>query len=612
MKFPFLACILLCSSVAFAQLTVTNNSYVFVDGDGFTAAPDIAPLYVTNAVNLTGTNSHIYLRNEAQLIQDFGAATSTNSGTGQLSVYQTGTVNQWAYNYWCSPVGNNSAATGNENARVNLIDDATGLTSSTDAAFTTAFNGSSSPLTISDRWLWTYQTSDQYLDWVYVGAAGNIRPGLGFTMKGNGVGLTGSQVYDFRGKPNNGTITNVVSDGDYTLVGNPYPSAIDSAAFIHDADNINEILGTIYYWEQDGSIGSHNIADYIGGYHEFTINAAGTIISNTFAQFKTYDGAGNSVSTPPGPPGGTKQARRYIPIAQGFMVEGQAGGITNTVTVKNAHRVFQKTGTNSYFFRNNSDNNDNGNNSSTNNGIQYQDNGLAIVPSDYKRFRINVDFSLNDVHYTRQLLLNFHDTATFGHDRGLELHRADNLSSDAYFEQEEDIFSGLAFPFAEELIIPISIDIEQQQPLRFRIFDIQNFDDSQGIYIHDLENDTYVNLRNLDYELNIEPGNYTNRFEIVFTPEDGSLGIDELDLASLKIQQNNKVHELSVHNPNGLDIKTIEIFDVAGKRILQANFDAIKNKYDLSTLRLSDGFYVVNVATNSNTKAKSQKIIVKN
>ncbi|MBU2921447.1 T9SS type A sorting domain-containing protein, partial [Winogradskyella psychrotolerans] len=153
---------------------------------------------------------------------------------------------------------------------------------------------------------------------------------------------------------------------------------------------------------------------------------------------------------------------------------------------------------------------------------------------------------------------------------------------------------------------------QQQQPLRFRIFDIQNFDDSQGIYIHDLENDTYVNLRNLDYELNIEPGNYTNRFEIVFTPEDGSLGVDELDLASLKIQQNNKVHELSVHNPNGLDIKTIEIFDVAGKRILQANFDAVKNKYDLSTLRLSDGFYVVNVATNSNTKAKSQKIIVKN
>jgi len=611
MKFPFLACILLCSSVAFAQLTVTNNSYVFVDGDGFTAAPDIAPLYVTNAVNLTGTNSHIYLRNEAQLIQDFGAATSTNSGTGQLSVYQTGTVNQWAYNYWCSPVGNNSAATGNENARVNLIDDATGLTSSTDAAFTTAFNGSSSPLTISDRWLWTYQTSDQYLDWVYVGAAGNIRPGLGFTMKGNGVGLTGSQVYDFRGKPNNGTITNDVANGLNTLIGNPYPSAMDTVEFIHDPQNQASITGTLLFWEQDGSVNSHVLQDYRGGYYSFTIDASGTVITDTPAQFMTYDEQDNTFPLAI-PTNGSKSAGRYIPIGQGFMVEGIAGtpGTPATVYTKNSHRVFAKESDgNSYFFRSSADN---GDNTAETTDIQYQENGLSIVPNDFKRFRINVDFTVEEAQYTRQLVLNFHESATAGFDYGLELIHSEPTPSDAYFLLDDKIYNGQAFPFEETLIIPLTIDIEQQQPLRFRIFDIQNFDDSQGIYIHDLENDTYVNLRNLDYELNIEPGNYTNRFEIVFTPEDGSLGIDELDLASLKIQQNNKVHELSVHNPNGLDIKTIEIFDVAGKRILQTNFDAIKNKYDLSTLRLSDGFYVVNVATNSNTKAKSQKIIVKN
>ncbi len=82
------------------------------------------------------------------------------------------------------------------------------------------------------------------------------------------------------------------------------------------------------------------------------------------------------------------------------------------------------------------------------------------------------------------------------------------------------VYSGQAYPFEEALAIPLAVNIEQQQPLRFRIFDIQNFDDTQGIYIHDNENDTYVNLRNLDYELNIEPGNYTDRFEIVFTSQD--------------------------------------------------------------------------------------------
>ncbi|MFT6731485.1 MAG: hypothetical protein ACJA1H_002828, partial [Glaciecola sp.] len=48
-----------------AQLTVTNSSYIYVDGDGFTEGSDVAPIFVTDAVNLVGTNSNIYLRNEA-------------------------------------------------------------------------------------------------------------------------------------------------------------------------------------------------------------------------------------------------------------------------------------------------------------------------------------------------------------------------------------------------------------------------------------------------------------------------------------------------------------------------------------------------------------------
>ncbi len=132
--------------------------------------------------------------------------------------------------------------------------------------FTTGYNRNASPLTISDRWLWTYQTSDQYLDWVYVGSTGNIGPGLGFTIKGNGIGLKASQVYDFRGKPNNGTIENDVANGLNTLIGNPYPSAMDSALFIHDRCTQASTTENLLYREQDGSVGSYTLQDYIGGY----------------------------------------------------------------------------------------------------------------------------------------------------------------------------------------------------------------------------------------------------------------------------------------------------------------------------------------------------------
>lgn len=603
MKNFIVASLLFCFSISFAQLSVRNDAYVFVKDQ---------ILFVNDDVNIEEEEAKIYLRDESQLIQ--GTGITGNSGEGQLSVYQEGNTNQWSYNYWCSPIGNNSSANGNEGGRVELLKDATnitsagdplGLTSWADATFTQGFNGTASPLTISDRWLWTYQASNVYTGWVYVGSDGAIAPGLGFTMKGSGTGVTGNTAYDFRGKPNNGTIINNVSENLNTLIGNPYPSAMDSAAFIHDPENADAIKATLFYWEQYGGIPSHALQDYIGGYSLFTIDPSGVIISNAPAIFSKYDEQDNVLPLPPGPPGnGSKRAQRYIPIGQGFMVEGSVG-TSGIVKAKNAHRVFEKeSGSESAFFRNSDANTDEPV------GIQFQENGLSIVPLDYKRFRINVEFTVNESKYVRQMLLNFNDNATMSHDRGLELHRSSNLNSDAYFMQEDEIFSGLAYPFSEELAIPLVVDIEQNQPLRFRIFDIQNFDASQGIYMHDLESDIYVNLRNQDYDLNIEPGNYTDRFEIVFRSE-AVLDVDAYDSSSLIINQNNGIHQLSVLNPKNLDITAIEVYDISGKRLVNGAYDAVLPHYELSTTNLSDGVYIVNVKSKTNA-IKSQKVIIKN
>lgn len=512
MKYSLIACFVLCFSSVYAQLSVQNNAYVYVNDQ---------VLFVTDDVNIDDANSKIYLRSEAQLVQ--GSGSTGNSGIGELSVYQDGNVNQWSYNYWCSPVGGILSDTNVNNPfRLNQLDDpllgTTDPIDSNNSAFTAAYNGTASPLVISDRWLWTYVSSVNYADWGYAGSTNNVSPGLGFTMKGTGTGLTGSTSYDFRGKPNNGNIGNTVGAGEFTLVGNPYPSAMDSAAYIHDTDNLAAITGTLFFWEQDGSVASHTLQNYIGGYYEFTINATGSVITDTPAVFMTYDENDNAFPLPI-PQNGIKTSGRYIPIGQGFMVEGSTG-TSGTVTAKNAHRTYVKEGSGSIFFRNATTNS-----TSTEDNISYQDNGLSIVPEDFKRFRINIDFTDNDSNYTRQVLLNFHDSATMGFDYGLELSRSNSYSSDAFFELDGKEYSAQAYAFNESLTIPLIVNIEAQQPLRFRIFDIQNFNDSQGIYIHDSENDTYVDLRQQDYELNIEPGNYLDRFEVVFMP-DQALSID--------------------------------------------------------------------------------------
>jgi len=102
--------------------------------------------------------------------------------------------------------------------------------------------------------------------------ASAISPGFGYTQKGTGT-FRPEQEYIFQGKPNNGTILITADDVDNdtdnesqqnvtmttTLIGNPYPSALDARQFI--TDNAGVIQGTILLWEQwAGS--SHYLAEH--------------------------------------------------------------------------------------------------------------------------------------------------------------------------------------------------------------------------------------------------------------------------------------------------------------------------------------------------------------
>ncbi|WP_460218700.1 T9SS type A sorting domain-containing protein [Psychroserpens sp. MEBiC05023] len=592
---------------AFAQLTVRNASYIFVDGSGFTDTVGVAPLFVTDNVNLTEANSRIYLRNEAQLIQ--GSGTTGNSGLGVLSIQQTGTANTYAYNYWCSPIGNHSATSGNESFSATLIDDSTGLITSNDAVFIGGYDGTSSPLQIPRRWFYSFVVSDEYAEWIDLDENSSIAPGLGFTMKGI---EAGGQLYDFRGKPNNGTITNSIAADQFTLIGNPYPSAIDALAFIHDVDNTNidvatapfipTTTGVLYYWEQQPT--DHFTANYIGGYATYTISSGG-VESFTPATFFAYDSAGNEIPLPPPGATGSKTAQRYIPVGQGFMVEGSPSTTTGSlVYMKNSHRVFEKESSgNSYFFRTDGTTDSNVSSEDT---VEFNEYGLNIVPNDFKRFRLNILFNQD---FTRQLLHNFHDTASDGFDYGLEAPTSDDSNTDASWLRDNETYNIQALNFDIEKRIPIRIKVENQQPLKFSVFDVQNFDSSQPIFLHDIEADLYINLRNQNYSINIPAGVYDDRFEITFESE--VLNTETIINRDLEIFQNTTTAELTILNPNGIDLQSISLFDSTGKRVLDANDLSVLNEYRYSTKDFSDGVYIATITTNRK-QTISKKVIIKN
>lgn len=574
-------------SLSFAQLSVRNNYFVFVHDE---------IIFVEDDVNLIESNSRIYLRNEGQLIQ--GSGTTGNSGIGELSIYQEANVGPYQFNYWCSPVGSKINNSTNNPFGISLLHDVVDITNSIPATYisSSSYNGISSPLNIEPYWIWKFVAGNNYSEWIHVKGSTSINPGEGFTMKGtNGSGNT--QRYDFRGKPNNGTIGVTVLNNKFTLVGNPYPSAIDAMAYIHDPENASIISGTLYYWEQDPSINSHNIQDYQGGYGTYTISADGLVETYTPATFHSYNSDG-SINNSNGVSATGKRPRRYIPVGQGFMVEGISNGV---VKAKNSHRIFEKeSGPNSEFFKIPNSKN------KTNNATSI----FSEVPESYKRFRLNIEFNSS---YTRQLVETFHFSATEGFDYGLESKtNEDNvLLNDAYFLNSDNLYIAEALAFGQKTKINLVFKITNQSNIKISIADIQNFEDSLPIFIHDIETNNYINLKDQDFHLNLDSGLYIDRFKIVFKEDANTLNIVENSIDKLKIFQNNNIGELNIINPYGLKLKGFKLFDITGKKIMRDNFKSSGERHAYSTKHLSDGVYIIKVKS-ANRQIFSKKVIILN
>ena len=561
----------------FGQLSIRNSNYLFVSD---------RVIFSQDYINLNESESQFFLRDEAQLVQ--GTGVTGNNGIGELSLYQDGNVGAHEYNYWCSPISQRIPSSINNLFGISLLNDINSSILSTPVSYIHAndYNGTATPLNIEPYWIWKFIASDEYSEWVHVQGNTTINPGEGFTMKGTaGTSVNNpgdNQNYDFRGKPNTGTISNPVLTNQFSLVGNPYPSALDAVAYIHDAENTSVINGTLYYWEQDLSVDSHYINDYDGGYATYTISSDGSIETYVPAVFYKYNGDGTVNSLGNGVPSG-KLPKRYIPIAQGFMVEGMSDGIVKT---KNSHRVYMKeSNSNSSFFRQNNQN------VNLNETIEFNEN--------YSRLRINVTF--ND-SYTRQLVKTFTPIASLGFDYGLESINNDLLVNDCFFSDEEFNYIAQASSFDLNMSIPLKFVLENENSIAIDLVSFQGFDNTP-IYIYDDLNEMYIDLKQqvFDFNLNLDEY-YPERFSIVFQI-DNSLGLTEFNENNgLSLIHEYLKENIIISNINNLSLNNLLIYDTLGRLIR----DYELNTSDYNVLKpvndLPNGTYIAQCYYNDNNK----------
>jgi hypothetical protein len=587
-KIITLLSLMVCAAMS-AQLYISPNpaSYVYV-GNQY--------VFVKQDVNLQNT-SNLYLRQGGQLLQGT-AGTSTNQGQGKLSALQEGTVDNYEYNYWCSPVGNASAAVGNENFGITMLNQPTSVTASTAATMLpmASLDGVASPLQIAQRWVFKFLSGATYSNWVSTASASTIAAGEGFTMKGstgtdNGAftdnAVTNNpgaaQRYDFRGKPNDGNITVTVGAGKLTLTGNPYPSAIDLQAFLLAGTNCT---GIAYFWEQDKTVNSHFIASYQGGYGTY---ASGT---NTYTPptFYAYNGAGTqlgAVGT------GTNFPRKFSPVGQGFMIEGNTNG---TVTMANTYRVFQKEGVLSHFERPVSQLHSD---SATPVGEYYPHipsvsgfdyTTVSMLPNPQIRFNV-----LLNNQGIRQMALTFSPLATDGVDRAMDGKSPGGGNADSFFALEGGEYVIAAIDFDINKKVPLGLKSDVAGTFRITVAEMLNFTDADHVYIHDKLDDSYHEILNADYEISLPAGNETSRYEVTFI--NSSLGVPNIGDNAFDVLQDNTAQQLVISNPDLIDLQSCSLYDMTGKLVFSKNGLGTESSYRFSTLGFSEGIYIVKLMT---------------
>ncbi|MEK8179579.1 T9SS sorting signal type C domain-containing protein [Flavobacterium buctense] len=337
----------------------------------------------------------------------------------------------------------------------------------------------------------------------------------------------------FVGVPNNGNITTTITKsafGANTLIGNPYPSAIDIDLFITDPINSELVNGTIFLWTHNTAITNNNYT------------------ANDYAKYNLTGGVGTGVGTMALTGGPVPTGK--VAAGQGFFIEANtdlANG-AYVATFKNSMRI---SGNNAQFFRTNS---------------LVANNEGGAVSQLLEKHRLWVSLSNSEGAYN-QMLVGYIENATNDIDRLFDGKTSPVGNPVAIYTTvgTTDLsIQGKSLPFSVEDIVPFVYASTINGELTISLDNFDGIFDNQNVYLLDKSTGIYHDLKSENYTFMSASGIFTDRFELRYTTQ--SLGTNNPITAdnAIKVVSNNS--GLSVYC-QATGITKVEIFDVLGKQL---------------------------------------------
>ncbi|MEM5565091.1 T9SS type A sorting domain-containing protein [Psychroserpens sp. AS72] len=530
-----------------------------VDAKGVAVHDDFG-ITVENGLHLI--SGDFRLLGNSQLIQNTPSDINIITD-GNLLVDQQGYASAYKFDYWSSPVNRNGTFSLSE-SKFDGTDSSLNPFNPTELLFNSGspynglpsvldvFGNVTTALTINTQWLYKYlQGTGLMNDWVAIDQNSNLNPGEGYTMKGTN-SLLAEQNYVYSGTPNNGDYFLPIVLGEQSLIGNPYPSAIDASQFIND--NLL-ILDALYFWVDGGST-SHALTDYLGGYS--IRNLTGGITPSVASPLISGIGTSGSITEP----------SQYVQIGQGFFVNAYGSG---NIAFNNGQRKYV---------------------------TESVESNRATESSSNKYIRLGFE---DTEGFHRQLLLGFLSDSNadinynLGYDAILTEHRDDDL----FFVIENDEEKKYAIQgldsFNEALEIPLGVLISDGGTHQIMLDGVENFEHT--VYLKDNELNSIHNLTDSNFNVNLPIGNHLNRYSIVFAPQE-TLAINDESASGMDIFYNGN-KQIIINNSKRLEINNIKIYNVLGQEILRLNSELNHQDRLQIPFNNTEGIYLIQVETNN-------------
>jgi len=397
-------------------------------------------------------------------------------------------------------------------------------------------------------------------NWIAPSTA-NMTDGKGYIARTfNGSSTPATNTFTFRGQPNNGEISipiyreNIQGlitdpplsypvvgsttkwDDNWNLVGNPYPSAINSLTFLLNTNN-PDIEGFVYVWSH-GTVPSAAIADPF--YDDFAINY-------TSDDYIIYNGTG----TVDGPSG----FNGMIASGQGFFVLMKDGpAASGMVNFNNSMR--RDTTTNATY-----------------NNTQFYRSALETQTEvgDEEKSRIWLDI-VSPQNAIKRTLIGYVETASNEKDRLFDAVTKPNsldiysfIASDAV---QEYCIQGRALPFSNSDYVALGIKVGVAGNYKITISAVDGlFEQGQPIFLEDKLLNIIHDLRVAPYSFTTAAGRFDDRFILRYT--DSTLGNQDIETINNSVVVATNQGELTIKSYLE-NMQDVTVYDILGRQLFEA------------------------------------------